>query len=338
MVSIIQSMNELDRQSTLLSLALRSYAGTIEDIERRIVRHCFPRSGGEQRSELARLHRALLEQPETGMPEVVRQRLSGVLTECEAQISKWLSGGTDLKDVLGALEKTTHKLQEGGIRQQTRLRSVALALEATAEVEDTDELRRQLLGQARRLDEAVNQIRQDIEGMLADLNHEILSYRTRLAKAEAEAATDPLTGLPNRRALEKTMEQWIEQQRCFSLILMDLDRFKFINDTYGHLAGDELLQAFSGRLKGRLGEGEVGGRWAGDEFLVLVPGALSIAMSKVRRWQPELCGRYALGRERASLRIDLSVTFGMAERKAGESPEQLFARADKILLRDKAVG
>ena len=338
MVSIIKSMNDLDRQSLLLDVALRSYAGSIEDLERRVIRHCFPSKEGEHRAEVARLQRALLSQPESGMPEVVRQRLGAVLVECETQIQSWLSGGTDMKEVLGALEKTTSKLQEGGIRQQTRLRSVAQSLEITAEIEDTQELRRQVRGQVWRLEEAVQQIQQDMEGMLTELNHEILSYRTRLAKAEGEAFTDPLTELPNRRALERTMEDWIDRHQVFSLILMDLDRFRHINDSQGHQAGDLLLQAFAGRLKARLGQGEIGGRWGGDEFLVLMQGHLATAMSKVRRWQPELAGRYTLGRDRTSAKIDLTVTFGVAERKAGESAEQLFARADKILLRDKAGG
>ncbi|MFP3390553.1 diguanylate cyclase [Brevibacillus sp. SIMBA_040] len=85
-----------------------------------------------------------------------------------------------------------------------------------------------------------------------------------------DARTDPLTGLTNRRTFEATMQQWMEEQASFSVILMDLDRFKSINDTHGHQSGDEVLKHFAQIVSASLRSGDVCCRFGGEEFVALV--------------------------------------------------------------------
>ncbi|WP_312113393.1 sensor domain-containing diguanylate cyclase [Brevibacillus reuszeri] len=85
-----------------------------------------------------------------------------------------------------------------------------------------------------------------------------------------DARTDPLTGLTNRRTLEETLQQWIEEPISFSVVMMDLDHFKSINDTYGHQSGDEVLKHFAQIVSASLRSGDVCCRFGGEEFVALI--------------------------------------------------------------------
>lgn len=100
------------------------------------------------------------------------------------------------------------------------------------------------------------------------------------------AATDPLTGLPNRRYLEQTGNIELDRVRRFggsaSVIMLDVDHFKAVNDTYGHAVGDEALRCLARTCKESLRQMDVFARYGGEEFVVLLPGtteagAISVA-------------------------------------------------------------
>jgi diguanylate cyclase (GGDEF)-like protein len=103
----------------------------------------------------------------------------------------------------------------------------------------------------------------------------VLANLRNLAIAETRAATDALTGLPNRRAVDDTLLRMLAQAgRSFdplSVVLLDLDHFKLVNDTYGHDRGDEVLAAFGTRLREVLRAGDFAGRNGGEEFVVFLP-------------------------------------------------------------------
>jgi diguanylate cyclase (GGDEF)-like protein len=94
---------------------------------------------------------------------------------------------------------------------------------------------------------------------------------------EQLAATDPLTGLANRRGCEKAIASEISrakrEQKPLSCILIDVDRFKQVNDTYGHPAGDQILRELSGILRRSVRAYDIVSRWGGEEFLLVLPGA-----------------------------------------------------------------
>ncbi|MCW5938451.1 MAG: diguanylate cyclase [Fimbriimonadaceae bacterium] len=113
------------------------------------------------------------------------------------------------------------------------------------------------------------------------INDELVDNKSRLEKAnialEQLAATDALTALPNRRILEETMNvQWRlgkERGRSFAVLLIDVDKFKHYNDSFGHQQGDEVLRQIGSILSEAVRPGDVAGRFGGEEFMIILPDA-----------------------------------------------------------------
>ncbi len=156
------------------------------------------------------------------------------------------------------------------------------------------------------------------------------------------STTDSLTGLRNRRALTDTLHQEIERTQRYdtdlSLILCDLDKFKPINDTYGHAAGDAALQAVSEALKTSLRKTDILGRYGGDEFMIILPetslAAAKMLAEKVRLAVSEI--ELSVGNNK---RIGLSLSLGVAGCCApAENLDTLVRLADSALYESKQGG
>lgn len=162
-------------------------------------------------------------------------------------------------------------------------------------------------------------------------------YQRRL---EEMAVTDKLTGIANRQAFAPLMEQLLSELRrtpqALSLLLIDIDHFKQVNDTHGHQAGDDMLRALVQRIAGSLRESDLIFRWGGEEFLVVLrdcegENALHLA-DKLR----EAVAASPLAVNGASLHATISV--GVAERTEDEDIDHLIGRADQALYLAKRDG
>jgi diguanylate cyclase (GGDEF)-like protein/putative nucleotidyltransferase with HDIG domain len=160
------------------------------------------------------------------------------------------------------------------------------------------------------------------------------------AEAESNALTDPLTGLPNARYLALRFEEEAARarrtDRTFQVVMLDLDEFKNVNDTYGHKAGDKMLRDVADIIEGQLREYDFLARYGGDEFVALVQEVVGAQVE-------ELCARIEnavskfelpLGKNRVA-RVGISVgtaTFGIN----GETLDQLVVAADNEMYRVKS--
>jgi diguanylate cyclase (GGDEF)-like protein len=164
-----------------------------------------------------------------------------------------------------------------------------------------------------------------------------LSEALQLVRHEAE--TDSLTGQPNRRALDELLRQQVDVAHIaggvFSVLLLDIDHFKLVNDTHGHGAGDDTLRAFAQRVREHLREGDTCARYGGEEFVVVLPGTTLVAALEVAE-------RLRQGVAEASLLsvplVRATVSIGVAQHLAGETVEQLLARADSAVYAAKRGG
>lgn len=149
---------------------------------------------------------------------------------------------------------------------------------------------------------------------------------------------DPLTGALNRRGLEGSFPQQTPEDSIepVSVVMADLDRFKEINDTYGHTAGDEVLKHVTRVLSDVVRAGDAVVRYGGEEFLLVLPGVgLGRAMLVAERSRAAVAAHTT---HHAGRQIQATISLGVAERKPGEERGELLARADVALYEAKRRG
>ena len=156
------------------------------------------------------------------------------------------------------------------------------------------------------------------------------------------AVTDALTGLYNRRYLESQLSQLIEQSadrgRGLSLLTLDIDFFKSVNDTYGHDAGDRVLQEVAGRIRGCVRSGDLACRTGGEEFVVVLPGAdLGVAEKVGERIRKAIAAKpFMLG---PGSHLTVTASLGVSALSSmPDTVEDLLKRADRALYRAKREG
>ena len=180
-----------------------------------------------------------------------------------------------------------------------------------------------------------------ILGRVSEQAAAVLSNATRFEQTQHESHTDPLTGLANRRALSRQVDAGLNRAATAgtsaSVIVLDLDRLKEINDTYGHEAGDRALRAVGSVLKNTVRQSDVCARFAGDEFVVVL---WDCSPEHEARRVHEMQSAVAVYpfEPRPGVLVSLSISAGPARFPVdGRSFEELLAVADERMYRDKAA-
>lgn len=163
--------------------------------------------------------------------------------------------------------------------------------------------------------------------------------RTALQKVELDAATDALTGQWNRRALDKILKRQIELQasgnKPFSILMLDIDFFKQINDGLGHMVGDDVLRSFAHRLHDYLRPGDCCARFGGEEFVVVLPETSAFTALEVAESIRKGIAQSPL---LDNPRVQVTVSIGVATIKRGQSIGELLATADAAVYFAKSAG
>lgn len=188
---------------------------------------------------------------------------------------------------------------------------------------------------------------QDLAGRLhglaervASMEQEALGYREHLEEQRQKALIDPLTGLPNRAAwaerVEQQVQRWEDGGGHLLMAILDLDHFKRINDSYGHLAGDKVLKIVANVLSRRLRPDDFMARFGGEEFVLLMaqtPPETGAQIVESLRAAVEACPFHFKGEP-----VTITTSIGLSAFRPGERSEAVLRRADEALYRAKDQG
>jgi diguanylate cyclase len=222
-----------------------------------------------------------------------------------------------------------------------RVREQLSRLEQLAHSPATAELKREVLATVLSVSQLLDQSRERHRAQLETLGAQVQALGTELASARRESETDPLTQLFNRRALDEHLVRSVELYRAFAtescLLLVDIDRFKSLNDQYGHVLGDDILRKTADvATRTFLRKGDFVARFGGDELAVVlrettVGDAQSLAERLVRNVR-------AVEVQHGGAKIPITISAGVAAVAPGQDVKGWIEAADRGLYRAKQDG
>jgi len=244
---------------------------------------------------------------------------------------------SDFVDIISKLATSTSLAQENVKQFDQALRQGEKELvDPNASLES---IVAHLLASTKSMHTSMDLMRQQIQ----DSRDEISSLQDRLERATVEALSDPLTGLTNRKGLSKAVEKAVldaEELNTYPcLLMMDIDHFKKINDTFGHLLGDRVIKVVAETLKNQIKGKDTAARYGGEEYCVLLPETELVDAIKVAENIRLAVEKTRIKRSSDNQEIcRMTISIGVARYKALESITTLFERADTALYQSKNEG
>lgn len=255
-------------------------------------------------------------------------------------------------------EATTEKLQAELRRVMDEMMRQAQSTAKQAEqygdelAEHTDALKSSGFDEAtlsRVIDELINGAQgmrssvTELQSTVAGHSEEVESLKEALQQAIGEAMTDPLTGLNNRRAFDRIISEVIDggttSAHSHSLLMLDVDHFKKVNDTYGHVFGDKVLRSIAHVLQGKVKGADSVARFGGEEFAVLLPKTAAKGAQVVAEQIREAVEKGRIrGTGKAEDAGKITISIGVALYRVGDTAESFIERADKALYKSKSDG
>ncbi len=250
----------------------------------------------------------------------------------------------ELRDIIDLLTKAMANLDVENHEFYQRVYDKSEKMEQITRLDDIKKIKTALQEEVAHMREIVDQKKKQDKHQVQQLSGQLDCLRQELIKAKAKSMSDGLTGIYNRQAFDETLADNIERcqimKESFSLLILDLDDFKAINDTYGHLMGDRALVAFVKKCRDTIRADDFLARYGGEEFAIIMKGAnLRNAHAKAR----QICNavassRYATDSTDKEEYLTMTVSVGVSTYKKGDTAESLIDRVDKALYKAKSSG
>lgn len=211
------------------------------------------------------------------------------------------------------------------------------AIAKASSLENIKLIEAELLGNIDRLHKANSEYREQ----LAQSKAQIGRQQEQLDQLQIEVGTDFLTGLPNRRAFEQRLHENVDRSNRygskFSLVVMDIDHFKKVNDEYGHMAGDRTLKAIASLLGGHMRGSDVLVRYGGEEFVMILPETSDEQAERMAERIRHHVENATFKHSGGTIRVTISAGVGEVL-KPKDTPDDLFARVDAAMYQAKQTG
>ena len=324
------------KPDTVQGTGKKKYAAQVADRLLTLICEQAKEDGGRESEEFChRIRSYQLAMYESGMlEESVAQKCIG---DCEAYLGRlhkltraW-SG--EFRELIDSLKESLAQRAEDHSAFHNRLFESSDNIHKVASLDDIREMRELLVKLVRDLRQTVTDQQQQEERRNADFDKRVQELEAKLEIARREAVTDPLTGIPNRAAFDRTLKSWIEQKKSFVVGMVDLDHFKSINDTHGHRVGDSALRCAAEWIRGNTHAGNFLGRIGGDEFGILLDRvSLTEAGARFSKLLSEFSKRsYTCTNGETDCTVSFTMSCGLAEFDATDTAVTVVQRADEAL-------
>jgi diguanylate cyclase len=217
-------------------------------------------------------------------------------------------------------------------------------MEAITQLDDIRKIKESLKTEVHQMKQIIQEKQASDSRRIESLSKEVTVLRSSLEKVKDASMVDAMTGAYNRMTFDARM-QWVVQRSEIvwnptSLMMCDLDNFKLINDTYGHIMGDRVLKCFVQECKTMFRSDDFVARYGGEEFAVLLPGInLRKALKRARSFCKLLAAKqFLIDPSQPDERIRFTVSIGVSELRKGDSGDAFVDRADKALYQAKRTG
>ena len=268
-------------------------------------------------SKAKSLYQQHLLQEEEVAPWQLRQSLEAMLTEL----------GQSMKDTSSSSHHFKQRMDEN-VDNLQKVEQEGWSLE-------------EIMGLVRTLAKDAQEVRRStiaFNGALADAQREIVRLQSELANTQQQVLVDSLTGLANRRYFDDELTAQLEQSPM-SLIFVDIDHFKQVNDNYGHLMGDLVLKAVARKLQQSCRIGDQAFRYGGEEFAVLCSNTSLVEAKRIAERMRKSIEKIRVKNRRTGEQLgDITASFGVAQVKEKMAANQLIEEADKQLYAAKHLG
>jgi diguanylate cyclase (GGDEF)-like protein len=241
----------------------------------------------------------------------------------------------DVKALLLALATTAESACNHDNESAAKLGEITKSLETIGRMDDLARMRTSIFASVTELTRCVQDITAASAESARAFKKQISEYETKLVESEKLGMRDTLTGIRNRRGMERLLITRLERNSPFSVVLIDIDDFKGVNDTYGHNAGDQLLKDFAVELRAAIRSSDFLGRWGGDEFMLILDCNLDAAQIKISAMNRWIFGEYVVACGSETLRISVSASYGVSQWERGDDLQHLLARADAAMYVNK---
>lgn len=272
-------------------------------------------------------------------------RKNKLLSFIERQKTYVVDREKELRDIINLLTKAMANLDVENHKFYRRVYDQSGKMEQITRLDDIKTIKSALKHEVNQMREIIKQKEDQNKRQVKHLASQVDALQQELHKARTKSMTDGLTGIFNREAFDNTLGEFLERSLVmntgFALLMLDLDDFKAINDTHGHLIGDRVLMAFAQKCRGLVRGDDVIARYGGEEFAIILSGAnLRNALAKAR----QICGAIAAARyatcdgNSEQDYLSVTVSIGVSAYKKGDTEQSLISRADKALYKAKRKG
>ena len=250
----------------------------------------------------------------------------------------------ELREIIDLLSRAMVAINSENDAYHEQILQQGEKIEEITRLDDIRKIKSALAKEVESLRETVEAKQADEQTRIESLSSQVETLREELLSAKEESMRDGLTGVYNRRAFDREIKTLVDQnlvqRNGFAVLILDIDDFKRINDTYGHPVGDRVILALANACRQMIRSDDFLARYGGEEFVILLPGASRRNAAKKAR---QLCKsvaktHYTLDDDNADLTLSITVSIGVAACDRNDDVDSLMGRADKALYKAKTAG